>query len=119
LLDDNLLASSSWDKTIKIWNYKKGKKLKTLKGHYGGIFSLTKIPNLNLLVSGSWDNTIKIWNYNGKKNENELVKTLQEGHSDRVTSVCYLQSEEKNLLLASASRDMYINIWFINENLFH
>ncbi|MFH0898124.1 MAG: hypothetical protein V1855_00935, partial [bacterium] len=63
--DKKLLASSSWDETIKIWNiYKKTDKqcIATLKEHTDRVYSVAWHPKIpSLLASASWDKTIKIW----------------------------------------------------------
>ncbi|GAM85923.1 hypothetical protein ANO11243_039330 [Dothideomycetidae sp. 11243] len=59
--DDNILATGSYDATIKIWDIETGEVLRTLSGHTSGIrclqFDDTK------LMSGSLDSTIKVWNW--------------------------------------------------------
>jgi ribosome assembly protein 4 len=55
-----MLASESWDGTIKIWNTLMGECVKILSDH-SGITSLIMM-NDNMLASGSEDKTIKIWN---------------------------------------------------------
>ncbi|KAF3883854.1 MULTISPECIES: AAA-like domain-containing protein [Nostocales] len=58
--DGKKLASSSWDKTIKIWQ-RDGKLLHTLQGHQDAIWSVNFNNNGKLLVSGSRDKTARIW----------------------------------------------------------
>ncbi|KAI1330350.1 quinon protein alcohol dehydrogenase-like superfamily [Xylariaceae sp. FL0255] len=59
--DDNMLATGSYDATIKIWNIEKGEVERTLEGHAMGIRSLQFDDRV--LVSGSLDGTVKIWNW--------------------------------------------------------
>nr|WP_242030487.1 MULTISPECIES: hypothetical protein [unclassified Coleofasciculus] len=59
--DGQILASGSWDKTIKIWQPGTGKQISTLTGHSNGVSSVAFSPDGQLLASGSGDNTIKIW----------------------------------------------------------
>ncbi|MGK7901848.1 MAG: WD40 repeat domain-containing protein [Hormoscilla sp.] len=56
-----MLASGSNDNTIKIWNLRSGRLLRTLTGHSGPVRSVAISPDGQLLASGSNDNTIKIW----------------------------------------------------------
>ncbi len=43
--DGKILASSSWDKTIKLWDFLNGIELNTLKGHQDKINKLQFSPN--------------------------------------------------------------------------
>jgi len=49
------------DKTIKIWDIRKSKEIRTLVGHSSGVYSVTF--DQAKLISGSNDNTIRIWNF--------------------------------------------------------
>jgi len=95
--DGQLLASGSWDNTIKIWNLGSGRLLRTLTGHSDSVLSVALSPDGQLLASGSWDNTIKIWNLGSGR----LLRTLT-GHSDWINSVAISPNGQ---LLASGSRD--------------
>jgi WD40 repeat protein len=62
-LQNNKLASSSFDKTIKIWNIAEHYNcLYTLIGHNDQVLCLAFKKTYNLLLSGSNDKTIKVWN---------------------------------------------------------
>src|SRR3954453_7672059 len=80
--DGELLATGSFDNTIKLWDFKTGKEKQTLKGHrsagYRGGFS----PGGNLLAWASQDKTIRLWN----PKDGSLVKELK-GHTDIVQAV--------------------------------
>ena len=56
-----VLASGSFDDTIKLWNVKTGKLLQTLEGHSISVNSVAYSPDGQTLASGSGDDTIKIW----------------------------------------------------------
>ncbi|KAK1756384.1 hypothetical protein QBC47DRAFT_299091 [Echria macrotheca] len=98
-LDDNILATGSYDATIKIWNIETGEEIRTLRGHQRGIRALQFDDSK--LISGSLDNTIKIWNWH----TGECISTLQ-GHTDGVISVHF-----EGKLLASGSMDKTVKIF--------
>ena len=57
---NDILASGSEDRTIKLWNKNTGDLLRTLSGHGYHVWSVAFDSN-DILASGSWDSTIKIW----------------------------------------------------------
>ncbi|KAF5578390.1 wd40 repeat protein [Fusarium pseudoanthophilum] len=59
--DTKLLASGSYDGTIKIWNMGTYEVQKMLRGHNGVVRSIAFSPDGKLLISGSYDRTVKIW----------------------------------------------------------
>ncbi|MEH2181823.1 WD40 repeat domain-containing protein [Nostoc sp.] len=61
-LNDQVLASGSDDKTIKLWNPTTGVLLRTLTGHRERIKSILITSDNQTLISTSFDNTIKFWN---------------------------------------------------------
>ena len=62
--DGTLLATGSYDKTIKLWNVESRTEVATLKGHNGWVNSVAFNSDGTLLASGSDDKTIKLWNVN-------------------------------------------------------
>lgn len=71
--DDNLLASSSWDGTVKLWNLNDGTMLHSLFNggcqSWAGAFS----PDGKLIAGGDGDGKIRIW----KTETGELLSTLE------------------------------------------
>ncbi|KLU90299.1 sulfur controller 2 [Magnaporthiopsis poae ATCC 64411] len=104
---DNILATGSYDATIKIWDIETGRELRTLKGHTRGIRTLQFDDSK--LISGSLDNTVKIWNWH----TGELLSSLQ-GHSDGVIGV-HFEGE----FLASGSIDTRVKVFnFVTKETF-
>jgi transcription initiation factor TFIID subunit 5 len=58
------MASGGEDRTIILWDLGSGKKLKTMTGHTGFIYSVCFSSDSTTLVSGSADNTVRAWNVN-------------------------------------------------------
>ena len=59
--DANMIASGGADKTIRLWDVKKGQLLQILDNHEAQILSLSFSPKDQTLVSGSADRTVKVW----------------------------------------------------------
>jgi WD40 repeat protein len=57
----NLVASCSYDKSIKLWNADTGAELWTVRGHTARVTSVCFSPDGAKIVSGSWDKTVLIW----------------------------------------------------------
>jgi F-box/WD-40 domain protein MET30 len=97
--DDNILATGSYDATIKIWDLETGKELRTLRGHTSGIRAL-QFDDMKL-ISGSLDRTLKVWNWR----TGECMSTYQ-GHTEGIIALHF----EGNIL-ASGSVDKTVKIW--------
>ena len=57
--DSRLIASASFDKSIKIWDGKTGSFITTLRGHVQAVYEIAWSADSRLLVSGSADSTLK------------------------------------------------------------
>ncbi|OBT60675.1 hypothetical protein VE03_09889, partial [Pseudogymnoascus sp. 23342-1-I1] len=120
--DSKLLASASYDNTVKVWDAATGMLQETLEGHSdlvwdaatgtlqqtleghsGRVMSVAFSHNSKLLASALDDKTVKVWD----AATGTLQQTL-EGHSDWVRSVAFSHDSK---LLASASYDNTVKVW--------
>ena len=101
--EGTLLASSSYDRTIKVWDLRTGQMQKTLTGHKGRVYSVAFSPDGRTLASGSRDEFIRFWDVE----TGALLRTIA-GHVGRVAGVMYSPDGKK---LASYGREEKINIW--------
>jgi len=56
-----LVASASYDKTVRIWGVQDGQLIHTLTGHNDWVTSVAFSPDGKSIASGSWDRTVRIW----------------------------------------------------------
>ncbi|KAK8877786.1 g-protein beta wd-40 repeats containing [Apiospora arundinis] len=56
-----ILASASFDNTVRLWNPMTGIHLQTLEGHSDCVTAIAFSPNSEVLASGSSDQTVGIW----------------------------------------------------------
>ena len=59
--DGKILASGSYDNTVKLWDVKTKQEITTLTGHSDDVESVAFSPDGKTLASGSRDDTIKLW----------------------------------------------------------
>lgn len=95
--DSKLLASASYDSTVRIWSVINGKELKILTGHTGTVLTVAYSPDGKFLASGGIDKAIKIWDaINGRE-----LKTFT-GHEEHIYSLVF---SPNGRFLASGSAD--------------
>ena len=59
--DGKRLASSSTDRTVKVWDSTTGQETLTLKGHTDAVISVAFSVDGKRLASASDDGTVKLW----------------------------------------------------------
>jgi transducin (beta)-like 1 len=84
-----ILATASYDATIKLWDVDSGKCLHTLEGHTDPVYSVAFSPDGKYLASGSFDKNLHIWDVK----EGTLVKTYQGGGG--IFEVCWNKDGSK------------------------
>ena len=93
----NIVATSSEDATIRLWDFEQGELERTLKSHAGIVTFLSFNSNGNVLASSATDLAIKLWNLETFT----VAKTLQ-GHEHEVSGVSFVPNSD---FLLSCSRD--------------
>lgn len=101
--DSRLIASASFDKSIKIWDGRTGTFITTLRGHVQAVYQIAWSADSRLLVSGSADSTLKVWNLKTKKLHLDLP-----GHGDEVFAVDWSPDSQR---VVSGGRDKVLKIW--------
>lgn len=101
--DGRLIASASFDKSLKIWDAVVGKFKASLRGHVGAVYQVCWSSDSRMLVSGSKDSTVKLWDL-----ATNTLKADMPGHADEVYSVDWSPDGQR---VASGSKDRMIKIW--------
>ena len=104
--DGKLLATGSYDQTIRIWDTATGQELQTLTGHNGGVFGLSFRPDGRVLASASSDRTVKLWDVATGQRLDTLSQALKEE-----TAVVFSPDGKR---LAAAGADNRIRLWEIS-----
>lgn len=68
-----LLATASFDHTVKLWDAETGACLRTLARHGAPVYSAAFSPDGKLLATGSFDRRVHVWNVA----DGELVRTFR------------------------------------------
>jgi guanine nucleotide-binding protein subunit beta-2-like 1 protein len=107
---DNLFAvSSSWDKTLRLWDLRAGKTSRNFVGHTKEVHSVTFSLDNRQIISAGADRGFKLWNTLADckyTNENN-------NHSDWVSCVRY-SPVAKNPYFATSGWDGKLKIWQSN-----
>jgi small GTP-binding protein len=101
--DNGLLASSSDDETVIIWNPHDGTQIRKLSGHTSGVVSVAWLPDSRTLASGGGDKIINVWD----GATGDLLFTL-EGHTAWIRQLSVSPNGDT---LASASYDGTVRLW--------
>ena len=101
--DSTLLASASYDRTVRLWAVAQQKLIQTLIGHNGPVRSVAFSPDGRLIASGSADQTIRLWSV-----ASGVCLAVLSDHSGEVVALAF---RADGALLASGSFDGTIRLW--------
>jgi WD40 repeat protein len=101
--DRRWFAAGGKDKTVRVWEIKTGRKVRTLAGHAGWVTSLAFSPDSRLLASASLSGHVKLWD-----NETGLEERTLAGHAEGVNAVTFSPDGKT---LATASGDSTVKLW--------
>jgi WD40 repeat protein len=84
LLNGQLVASASDDKTLRLWEAEIGTCRSTLEGHSDYVSAVAFLLNGQLVASASDDKTLRLW-----EAEIGTCRSTLEGHSDYVSAMSF------------------------------
>lgn len=101
--DGKLIATSSYDKLVKLWDASSGREVRTLKDHIDAVYALAFTPDGSRLVSGAADRSIKVWDVA----TGERLYTMSEP-LDGINAVAV---DPTGKMVAAGGLDKTIRIW--------
>ena len=106
--DGRLVASSSSDTTVKLWDARSGQEIRTLRGHSNWVTCVSFSPNGRLLASASRDDTVRLW----EVKSGQEVRALR-GNATGLAAVAF--SPDGLLVAASSSSTRAIKVWSVSS----
>jgi WD40 repeat protein len=103
--DGNLIASSSEDRRMTVWDWKKNRSVKVYQAHDRIVEAVAWSPNGEFIATASEDKTLKLWDVRGFK-DNAIIKLSR--HTAQIRGVTFTPDSR---FLISVSRDGQIIIW--------
>jgi WD40 repeat protein len=101
--DGSRFATTSADRTARIWDAATGHLLVVLSGHARAVISADFSPNGKQIVTGSFDSTAKIWDTDTGRE----ISTLK-GHTGTVLGVAFSPDGKR---VVTASGDKTARVW--------
>ncbi|MGB6045374.1 MAG: glycosyltransferase family 39 protein, partial [Pirellulales bacterium] len=105
--DGQLLATSSYDNTVRLWDVVTGQLQQTYDGHEGYVRAVRFAPDGRVLASCSNDGTIRLWDVA----QGNCLITLT-GHDGPVRDVAF---SPDGTILASGGKDRSVRLWNVKE----
>ena len=105
--DGNLLLTSSWDNTAKLWDTKSGKLLRNIAGHKKQLNGAYFNKDGTKFLTYGWDHSVKIW-------ETSSGKLLHDLFIDTVSISGAEFSPDGKLVLVTGYEGI-INVWDANK----
>jgi WD40 repeat protein len=82
-MDSDLIASVSWDQTVKLWSISQATEVATMIGHSAQLFAMDFAPDGRTLATAGVDGAIKLWDLPG------LGKDRLVGHRHAPTGLAF------------------------------
>ena len=104
----SMVVSGSEDKTVRLWDLRTGKCVRTMEGHTDGVCSVDIDGGCRTAISGSLDKTVRLWDLGSGR-----CSATLEGHSSLVRDV--VMHESGSSFLSSGRDDFIVNAWAVDS----
>lgn len=109
VIDEDTIASGSWDHTVRVWRVSTGECVAILEGHTGHVSSICSV-GVAQLASGSWDKSVRLWTVTKGGGVSGAERVLR-GHRKWVWKVMCVNTPTVRGLIVSASCDSTLRVW--------
>jgi transducin (beta)-like 1 len=110
-----ILASASFDSTVRLWEVERGDCLHTLTKHFEPVYSVAFSPDGKLLASGSFDKCVHIWDTKGGKLVQSYTGSPKNGGG--IFEVCWNHTGDKVGASASDGSVVVLDLRYMKGSL--
>ncbi|MFO8033741.1 MAG: WD40 repeat domain-containing protein [Candidatus Bipolaricaulota bacterium] len=110
--DGTLIASSSWDETVRIWNVDTGEQIQTIGGYESWVRAVDFSPDGKLVAAGALEHRLRWGLLLVSDAATGRARMTSVAHEDWVRAVSFSPDGE---LLASGSDDRTIRVWDVGS----
>jgi len=104
-------VSSSWDKTLRLWDLELGETTTRFVGHKHDVLSVAFSSDNRQICSASRDKTIKMWNTLG---ECKWTQDNKDCHTEWVSTVKF-SPVNTNPVIVSGAWDGIVKVWYLSS----
>ena len=101
--DGQTVATSSWDRTVKLWDPQTGARRATLAGHQDWVCHVAFDPSGSRLATAGADGAVHLWDIHTGR-----VLLTYRGHTQNVTCVAF---DPNGGRVASSGSDQTVKLW--------